>query len=77
MKKQSDDWDDIKVNRRRTDRVLFESTLIQQVSDGIDFLRNQSKEILSEIDKTGINDIDLEEFSNPPVGCWIPRRSRP
>lgn len=63
MKKQSDDWDDIKVNRRRTDRVLFESTLIQQVSDGIDFLRNQSKEILSEIDKTGINDIDLEEFS--------------
>ena len=63
MKKQSDDWDDINVNRRRTDKVFFESTLIQQVSDGIDFLRNQSKEILSEIDRTGISDIDLEEFS--------------
>ena len=63
MKKQSDDWDDINVNRRRTDRVFFESTFIQQVSDGIDFLRNESKEILSEIDRKGINDLDLEEFS--------------
>ena len=63
MKKQSDDWDDIEVNKRRTDKVFFESTLIQQVSDGIDFLRRESKEILTEIDKKGINDLDLENFS--------------
>ena len=63
MKKQSDDWDDIKVNRRSSDKVFFESTLIQQVYDGIDFLRMESKEILSEIDRKGANDFDLEKFS--------------
>ena len=63
MKKQSDDWDDINVNRRRTDRVFFESTFIQQVADGIDFLKNESKEILSEIDMSGIDEMELEEFS--------------
>ena len=63
MKKQSNDWDDIKINKRRTDKVFFESTLIQQVSDGIDFLRNESREILTEIDNRGVNDFDLEQFS--------------
>jgi tetratricopeptide (TPR) repeat protein len=61
--KKSDDWEDIKVNRKKGNKVYFESTFIQQVSDGIDFLRNESKVILSEIDKTGVNDFDLEEFS--------------
>lgn len=57
------DWDDIKINRRKTDRVFFESTLLQQVSDGIDFLRTESREVLSELDRRGVNDFDLEEFS--------------
>ena len=41
MKKEDED---IKVNRRKTDKVYFESTFIQQISDGIDFLRDESKE---------------------------------
>lgn len=58
----TDDNDDIKVNRRKGDKVYFESTLLQQISDGIDFIRAESKEILAELDIKGIDDILLEEF---------------
>ena len=58
----TDDWDDIKVNRRKGDKVYFESTLLQQISDGIDFIRAESKEILQELDIQGIDEIVLEEF---------------
>lgn len=58
----TDDNDDIKVNRRKGDKVYFESTLLQQISDGIDFIRAESKEILAELDIQGIDDILLEEF---------------
>ncbi|MBE6494878.1 MAG: tetratricopeptide repeat protein [Methanobrevibacter thaueri] len=60
--KKSNDEEDIKVNKRRTDKVYFESTLLQQISDGIDFIRDQSKEILSEIDLKGLDNIDIDEF---------------
>ena len=60
--KKSNDEEDIKVNKRSTDKVYFESTLLQQISDGIDFIRDQSKEILSEIDLKGLDNIDIEEF---------------
>ena len=58
----TDDWDDIKVNRRKGDKVHFESTLLQQISDGIDFIRSESKEILDELDIQGIDEKVLEEF---------------
>jgi tetratricopeptide (TPR) repeat protein len=61
-----DDWDDIKVNRRKGNKVKFESTLLQQISDGIDFLRDESKEILKGMDSTefkqNLDEFDLEEF---------------
>lgn len=56
------DGEDIKVNKRSTDKVYFESTFLQQISDGIDFLRNESREILKELDISGIDDNDIEEF---------------
>ena len=59
--KESKDWEDIKVNRRKGDKVVFESNFLQQVSDGIDYLRDESKEVLKEIDKRGLDDIDVEE----------------
>ncbi len=66
MKKQSDKWDDIKVNRRSADKIRFESPLIQSISDGVDFLRDESREILKELDSTEIkqkiDEVDLEEF---------------
>ena len=62
MKDKSND-DEIKVNRRSTDKIYFESTLIQQISDGIDFLRDESKEILKELDSNIGEEFDLEEFS--------------
>ena len=50
MKKQSKDWEDIKINERRTDKIFFESSLLQSISDKIDFLREESFELLNELD---------------------------
>lgn len=69
MKK--DNEDDIKVNKRSADKVVFESKLIQSIYDQIDFLRDESKEILEEIDssefKQYLNVFDLEEFSEDTI----------
>ena len=60
--KESKDWDDIEVNKRSTDKVFFESTILQQISDSIDFIRDESKEILSELDYDGFEDLVVQEF---------------
>lgn len=60
------EWEDIKVNRRKNDKVYFESPIIQSVSDRIDLLRKDSKVILEKLDsnefKRQIDEFDLEEF---------------
>lgn len=56
------DEEDIKVNRRKGDKAVFESNLLQQISDSIDFLKDEGKEVLKELDAMGINELDLEEF---------------
>ena len=65
MKEQSD-WQDIKINKRSTDKVYFESPILQSISDKIDFLREESKEILKELDSTEfkqqIDEWDLEDL---------------
>lgn len=65
--KESQDWDDIKVNKRTGDKVHFESTFLQQVSDSVDFLKDESKEILKELDINHIDDSALEEFGEKTV----------
>ena len=67
MKKQSFDEEDIKVNKRSTDKLHFESTLIQQIADGIDFLRDESKIILKELDLNVVDDFDIEEFGKETI----------
>ena len=71
MKKESFDEEEIKVNKRRTDRVYFESNFIQSISDKIDFLKEESKGILEELDSTEIkhqlDSIDIEEFSENTI----------
>lgn len=70
MKKQPDD-EEIKVNRRKSDKLFFESPLIQSISDSIDFLRDESKSILNELDSTEfkqqIDEFDLEEFGEETI----------
>lgn len=65
------DWEDIKINKRRSDKIRFESPLIQSISDSIDFLREESKEILKELDsseiKQHIDDIDIEKFGEETI----------
>nr|WP_295000600.1 tetratricopeptide repeat protein [uncultured Methanobrevibacter sp.] len=62
MKKESNDWDDIGVNRRKGDRAIFESRLIQKISDRIDYVRDESKEFLSDLDVRGIDNLEIDEL---------------
>ena len=68
--KESKDEQDIKINKRSTDKVFFESTLLQQISDGIDFIRDESREILREIDLRGLDEVDIEEIGQK-VTCDV------
>lgn len=62
------DGEEIKVNKRKNDKIYFESPLIQSVSDTIDYLRSESKEILKEIDSSQLTGhIDVEEFAEETI----------
>ncbi len=65
------DWEDIKVSRRTGDKVHFESTFLQNISDSIDYLKQEADIILQDLDsselKQQFDDIDLEEFSEDAV----------
>lgn len=57
-----DDGEDIKVKRRSTDKIRFESTIIQQIADKIDFLRDEGRNVLDDLDLNVIDDLDIEKF---------------
>lgn len=64
LMKKSEDWEDIEVKQRKADRPFFESNFIQQIYDGIDYLRDESREVLRELDiESRIDELDLEEFA--------------
>lgn len=62
----SKDWEDIKVNKRDSSKVVFESPLVQSIYDGIDHLKQETTEILKEMDTTefkqNLDEFDIEEF---------------
>ena len=60
--KKSNDADDVKVNRRSSDKVYFESILLQKVYGRIDFLRDESKEILQDLDLNRFEEVDVREL---------------
>lgn len=65
------DWEDIKVNRRKGDKVVFESQFAQSVYDKIGFLKDEATQILKDIDskdiRQNIEDFDIEEFGENTV----------
>ena len=67
----SKDWEDIKVNRRSDDKVVFESPLVQSIYDGIGFLKEETTEILKEIDTTefkqNLDEFDVEKFGQTAI----------
>lgn len=69
MKKS--DWEDIDVNERSTDKVFFESSFLQNISDSIDFLKEEATGILQDLDSTefkqSLDEFDLEEFGENTV----------
>ena len=62
----SKDSEDIKVNRRDKDEVVFESQIVQSIYDGIGYLKDETTEILKEIDSTefkqNIYEMDVQKF---------------
>lgn len=62
MKKQSNDWDDIGVNRRKGEKAIFESRLLQRISDRMDLVKDESREFLSDLDVKGIDNLELDEI---------------
>ena len=67
----SKDWEDIKVNRRSSDRVVFESPFVQSIYDKIGFIKDETTEILREMDtrefKENLDEIDVEKFGRKAV----------
>lgn len=61
------DEDDIKVNKRRTDKLYFESIVLQRISDTMDFLKAESKQVAEELDEQGIDEFELKEFANDTI----------
>jgi hypothetical protein len=65
------DWEDIKVSRKSSQKVYFESTFLQNISDSIDFLKQEADVVLKELDsdefKERIEEMDLEEFSEGAI----------
>lgn len=70
MMKKSD-WENIDVKKRSTDKVFFESNALQNISDRIDFLKDETAVILRELDeselKQKLDEIDLEQFGENTV----------
>lgn len=64
MKKDTHDQDTINVNKRNTDRVVFESTFVQRISDSVDFLKNETKEFLEEFGPEDFDEFDFDEFGD-------------
>lgn len=68
---KDNDWEDIDVNERKTDRVYFESGLIQNISDSIDFLKDEATDVLKGLDSTElkqkIDEVDLKEFREEAI----------
>lgn len=65
------DWEDIKVSKRFSEKIYFESTFLQNISDRIDFLRYEADELLCELDscelKQRYDEFDLEELSEDAI----------
>ena len=67
----SKDWEDINVNRRSKDKVVFESRFVQSIYDGIGYLKDETTEILKEIDsnefKQNLDEMDVQEFGETVI----------
>lgn len=60
------DEEDINVNRKRGDRVDFETPFIQSIYDTIDYLRDEATYILSDLEEN-VDDLHIEELGETAV----------
>ena len=67
----SKDWEDIEVNRKRNKKIVFESPLVQSIYDGIGYFKEETTEILREIDskefKQKINEVDVGKLGETAI----------
>ena len=71
MKGDTKDYEDIKVNKRSTDRLYFETPIVQSVYNRIEFLKKERKSLLKELDskelKQRIDSFDVEKFADESI----------
>ena len=69
--KDSKDGEDIKVNRRDSEEILFESELVQNAYNQLKFFKGETSKLLKKLDskdfKKQIDDFDVEKFSEDMV----------
>lgn len=67
MEDSKKDWDDIEVNRRDGEEVLFESELVQSAYNQIKFFRKETNKLIQKLDskefKQQMEEFDVDEFS--------------
>lgn len=71
MKGSTKDFEEIKINRRSTDRLYFETPIIQSIYNRIEFLKKENESILEEINSTElkqkIDSLDVVKFGEESI----------
>lgn len=71
MKDDKKDFEDIGINKRRTDRIYFESPNVQTIYNRMEFIKNENKSLLKRIYSTElkqkIDSIDVEELREESI----------
>lgn len=71
MNDSAQDFEEIKVNRRSTDRLYFETPIIQSIYNRIEFLKKEHESLWEEIDSTElkqkIDSFDVEKFGEESI----------
>ncbi|WP_405267525.1 tetratricopeptide repeat protein [Methanobrevibacter sp.] len=71
MKNNTKDFEEIKVNKRSTDRLYFENPAVQSIYNRIEFLKEEHESLLKEIDskylKQIMDNFDVEEFGEVSI----------
>ncbi len=71
MKNNTKDFEEIKVNKRSTDKLYFETPAVQSIYNRIEFLKEEHESLLKEIDskylKQIMDNFDVEEFGEVSI----------
>ncbi|MBE6508728.1 MAG: tetratricopeptide repeat protein [Methanobrevibacter sp.] len=71
MNDSAQDFEEIKVNKRSTDRLYFETPIIQSIYNRIEFLKKEQESLLEELDSTELkqkmDSFDIERLGEESI----------